>query len=116
MIPMIHIMLTLIPNMTLPTNVTDIGGLLGWANTAVNSTLGIGLLLALLVIGTVGGALKGIDIETSLTASGFICTLIALLLFLLNPPLVSALVPAVFGGVTLIGVVLLLVRGGGTVF
>lgn len=116
MIPMIHVMLTVITNITLPTNVTDIGGMLGWANTAVNGTLGIGILLAMLVIGTIGGALKGMDIESSLTASGFICTLIALLLYILNPPLVSVFVPAVFGGVTLIGVVLLLTRGGGTVF
>jgi hypothetical protein len=108
--------LTLIANITLPTGTTSISGLLSWANGAVNNTLGMGLLLAMLLIGTIGGALKGMDIEMTLTASGFVCTLIALLMLILNPPLVSSLVPAIFGGVTLIGAVLLLMRGGGTVF
>ena len=106
----------LIQNMTLPTNVSSIQGLLNYSNQAVNGIFGAGLLFGLFAIGLIGALLKGYDPEESLTAVSVLCLLIGLLMLLMTPPLVSPLVPGVFAGLAMLGIVLLLMRGGSGVY
>ena len=112
---MIYILM-LIANLSVPTNITSIGGFAGWTNSTVNDILGTGILLAMFVIILVGGAIRGSDIIGSMTAAAWLCTLISLLMLLNNPPLVSSLTPAIFGGVAIMGIILMLTKGGSGVF
>lgn len=106
----------LIQNLSLPTNVSSIGGLLAYSNQAVNNTLGVGLLFGLFAIVLIGGMLKGGDAEESLTAASVLCLLLSLLMMLMTPPIVSSLVPGVFAGLAMLGIVLMLMRGGSSVY
>lgn len=108
--------LLLIQNITLPTNVTSLGGFLGWSNTAVNGIFGVGILFALFAIILIGATLKGFDIEITLTAAGIASTLVSLIMLIMKPPLVTSLMPGIFGGITILGVVLLMTRRGGEVY
>ena len=114
---MIPIML-LIANLSISciTNSSSLQGFMSCGNTDVNGFLGAGILFAIFLIATVGGALKGLDILATITAAGFLCTILGLLMSLLNPPLASILLAGVFGAVALVGTALMLTRGGSSVF
>ncbi|MEM0106867.1 MAG: hypothetical protein QXS03_01400 [Candidatus Micrarchaeaceae archaeon] len=112
---MIGIML-LIGNLTMPTNVTSLGGLFGWANVTANNLFGLGLTLALFVIVLLGGMLKGIKITATFASASFLCLLASLIMMLMNPPLVSALLPALFAGLSIFSALLLLMEGGTSVY
>lgn len=106
----------LIQNLSLPTNVSSIGGLLNYANLMVGGVFGAGLLFGLFAIVLIGGMLKGYDAEESLTAGAALCLLLGLLMLLMTPPIVSPMVPGVFAGLVMLGIVLMLMRGGSGVY
>ena len=106
----------LIPNMSLPTNVSSLSGLLSYSNNAVNGLFGAGILFALFAIVLIGTMLKGFEVEAGLTVASVLSLLIGLMMLLMSPPLVPAALPMVFAGLSIIGIVLLLVKGGSGVY
>ncbi|MEM3416330.1 MAG: hypothetical protein QW719_03265 [Candidatus Micrarchaeaceae archaeon] len=112
---MIGIML-LVGNLTLPTNVTSISGFFSWANLTVNNLFGTGIILALFFILLVGGTLKGIKITAAFAAASFLGLLASLIMMLITPSLISLLLPAVFAGLSILSVLLLLLEGGTSVY
>lgn len=105
-----------VSNLSLPTNVTGIGGLLGWGNVATNNLFGVGILLATFVIILLGSLLKGIETVAAFTVASFVALLISLIMIITTPPLVSLLMPGLFGGLVMLGVLVMATRGAGSIY
>ncbi len=101
-------------NITLPTNVSSIPGLMSWANTASNSTYGWGILLATFSIITFGLTVKGYDVLDSITAAGFAGIIISLILQFMN--IINNTAVFVFAVVTIVGFLLILAKGVTSVY
>ena len=106
----------LVTNITLPTNTSSITGLLNWTNTATNNLFGLGFLLAEFIIILIGSSIKGIDIIAAFVVASFLALLTSLAMILMSPPLVSVVMPGVFGGLVMLGIILLLTRGGSQIY
>jgi hypothetical protein len=107
----LEILLTLInqANYTLPTNVSNIGQFFGWANTTVNNLYGIGISVAIFLIIVLGSIFRGIDALIGFEVGSFISLLTSLILLLMN--LIQANVVLLYSGLTVLGLLLLLLRG-----
>ncbi|MGC8940927.1 MAG: hypothetical protein ACP5JY_02750 [Candidatus Nanoarchaeia archaeon] len=105
------IILTLLnqANYTLPTNVSNIGQFFGWANTTVNNLFGMGLSIAIFLIILLGSIFRGTDPLIGFEIGSFISLLVSLILLLMN--LIQANVVLLYSGFTVLGFLLLLLRG-----
>ncbi len=105
------IILTLInqANYTLPTNVSNIAQFFSWTNTTVNGLFGIGLSISVFLIVLLGSIFRGIDSLIGFEVGSFIALLISLVLLLMN--LIQANMVLLYSGFTILGLLLLLLRG-----
>ncbi len=107
----VEIILTLInqANYTLPTNISNIGQFFAWTNTTVNSLFGVGISIAIFLIVILGSIFRGVDPLIGFEVGSFISLLVSLILLLMS--LIQANMVLLYSGFTILGFLLLLLRG-----
>jgi hypothetical protein len=106
----------LVANLSLPTNTSSITGFLSWTNGATNNLFGEGILLATFLIILIGSMVKGVDVVGAFVTASFVGLLLSLIMILVSPPLVSLLMPGLFGGLVMLGLIVILARGSSSVY
>lgn len=104
----------IVNNMTLPTNISTMQGLFQWANTAVSGYFGIGVSVVAFLILFVGTIIYSQSFEAGLLFAGIVCSFLSIAFVGLG--IAPSYLTIVYMGVTALGFLLAVTKGGSKVY